>query len=103
LSAMAGANRQSQKLQRAAKLYELAFKMQRDAQLDNNVLFTMAALNNLGVIHHQLENKETATKCFEQVLSTVMFMVDCGEAEVCGHLDGFLHNVVFETCSAPAA
>jgi hypothetical protein len=37
------------------------------------------------------------------VLSTIMLLVDCGEAEVCGHLDGFLHNVVFETCSAPAA
>jgi tetratricopeptide (TPR) repeat protein len=103
LSAMASGNRQSPKLLRAAKLYELAFILQRDAQLDNNVLFTLAALNNLGVVHHQLENKETATKCFQQVLSTIMLLVDCGEAEVCGHLDGFLHNVVFETCSAPAA
>ncbi len=109
LSAMASGNRQSPKLLRAAKLYELAFILQRDAQLDNNVLFTLAAFTNLGVVHHQLENKETATKCFQQVLSTIMLLVDCREAEARsgGELDGFLRNatnlVSASSCAAPAA
>jgi hypothetical protein len=67
----------------------------RKVQLENNVMFTMAAMNNLGVIYLQLEDRETASKCFQSLLSTVMFLVDCGAAKVCcdEDLDGYLCNV----------
>jgi tetratricopeptide (TPR) repeat protein len=94
LSALASSMHQWKKFHQAATLYQLADTLQRDAQLENNVLFTMAAVNNLGMIYHQLKNNERSAKCFRQLLSTVMLLVDCGEAEVCcGELDGFLRNV----------
>ncbi len=66
LSALVSAKHLSNKLHKAATLYQLAGNLQRDnAQLENNnVLFTMAAMNNLGVIYHLLEDHETATKFF---------------------------------------
>jgi tetratricopeptide (TPR) repeat protein len=111
LSALASnIQHQSKKLHKAATLYELAYNSQCDAQLENNVLFTMAAANNLGLIYHQLEDEAAATKCFQHLLSTVMFMVHYGAAEVCcggEELDGYLRNVtkhlVSESCAAPAA
>jgi tetratricopeptide (TPR) repeat protein len=98
LSALATSDKkhQSKKLCKATTLYEMAYDLQgRNAQLENNVMFTMAAMNNLGVIYLQLEDRETASKCFQCLLSTIMFLVDCGAAKVCcdEDLDGFLRNV----------
>jgi tetratricopeptide (TPR) repeat protein len=94
LSALCSNMHQSTKFHKAATLYQLAVNLQHAVQLENNIIFTMAAVNNLGVIYHQLEDKETATKCFQNLLSTIMLLVDCGKTEVCcGELDGFLRNV----------
>jgi hypothetical protein len=52
-----------------------------------------------------MNNGEIANKCFEHLLSTMMFLIDCGEGDVC-ELDGFLRNVsnlISEQCSAAAA
>ncbi len=112
LSALATSEKkhQSKKLRKATTLYEMAYDLQgRNAQLENNVMFTMAAMNNLGVIYQQLENRETASKCFQCLLSTVMFLVDCGAVKVCcGEiLDGILRNVTNlaskSSCAAAAA
>jgi tetratricopeptide (TPR) repeat protein len=108
LSALASNIHQSTKFHKAVTLYQLADNLQREAQLENNVLFTMAAVNNLGVIHHRLEDNKRATACFQYLLSTVMLLVDRGEAEVCcGELDGFLRNVTNlgseSSCAAAAA
>jgi tetratricopeptide (TPR) repeat protein len=111
LSALASNKHRSKKLHKAATLYLLAVNLQRNAQLENNnVLFTMAAMNNLGVIYHQLEDRETATKFFQHLLTSVMLLVDCGEVAVCcaGVLDGFLRNAINlvseeSSCAAPAA
>ena len=104
LSAVSSDKKQS-KLRKAAKLYELSFNMQQDANFENNnVLFTMATVNNMGLIHHKLNDRETANKCFEYLLSTLMFLTDCVEGDVC-ELDGFLRNVsnlISEPCSAAA-
>jgi hypothetical protein len=100
-----GNNKKQSKLGKAAKLYELCFSLQRDEHFENNVLFTMATVNNLGIIHHKLNDGETANKCFEYLLSTLMFLIDCGEGDAC-ELDGFLRNVsilISAPCSAAAA
>jgi hypothetical protein len=102
-----GSDDQQLKLRTAAKLYELGFSLERDENFENNssILFTLATVNNLGLIHHKLNDGETANKCFEYLLSTMMFLIDCGEGNVC-ELDGFLRNVsnlISEPCSAAAA
>jgi tetratricopeptide (TPR) repeat protein len=101
-----GSHKKQIRLRKAAKLYELGFSMQRDLNFENdNVLFTLATMNNLGLIHHKLNDGETANKCFEHLLSTLMFLIDSGEGNVC-ELDGFLRNVsnlISEPYSAAAA
>jgi hypothetical protein len=102
LAATASDNREST-LCRAATLYELAFNMQRE--FDSNMLFTLATVNNLGLIHHQLDDTETASKFFEHLLSTLMLLTDCGEGHT-SDFEGFLRNastVNFQTCPAAAA
>jgi hypothetical protein len=92
-------------LLRAMKLYELSFNLQRDQHFENNVVFTLAIVNNLGVVHQQLHDEHAAGKCFEHVLSTLMYLTFCGQANEC-YLDGFFHNVLgvaAESCVAPAA
>ena len=39
-------------LRKAAKLYELGFSMQQEENFDNNTLFTLATVNNMGLIHN---------------------------------------------------
>jgi hypothetical protein len=95
----------SESLVRALKLYELSFNLQRDQQFDNNILFILATINNLGSIHKQLKDEHSSQICFEHVLSTLMYLTDCGKANDC-HLDGFFRNisgVVSKGCAAPAA
>jgi hypothetical protein len=96
-------------LNKAIKLYQLSFNLQRNARMDGNVLFSLAVVNNLGLAHRLLHNQEDSGKCFEYVLSTLMFLTDCGE---CGgnvfeqHLDGFFFNVtslISTPSTAPAA
>jgi hypothetical protein len=71
--------RRSQLLRKAAKLYELAHNMQREEEwMENTSLFTMAIVNNLGLIYRCLDESETSGKCFQQLLSTLMFFTDCG-------------------------
>jgi tetratricopeptide (TPR) repeat protein len=98
-------NKKKSKLRKAAKLYEISFNLQRDENFEKNVVFTMATVNNMGLICHKLNDGETANKCFEHLLSTLMFLIDCGEGDVY-ELDGFLLNVfnlIYEPCNAAAA
>mmetsp|Transcript_24119 Transcript_24119/g.44838 ORF Transcript_24119/g.44838 Transcript_24119/m.44838 type:complete len:232 (+) Transcript_24119:226-921(+) len=94
-------------LNKAIKLYQLSFNLQRNANMDGNVLFSLAVVNNLGICHRQLHNQEDSGKCFEYVLSTLMFLTDCGEvSELYKYLDGFFFNVahlISQPTVAPAA
>jgi tetratricopeptide (TPR) repeat protein len=104
LAATVSDNRESA-LRKAAKLYELSFNMQRDEFFYSNTMFTLAIVNNLGLIHHQLDDRETASKYFEHLLSTLMFLIDCGDGHATD-FDGFLRNastVSFQACAAAAA
>jgi tetratricopeptide (TPR) repeat protein len=85
-------DKKEQLLSKAAKLYEYGFKLQSAEDFESNVLFTLATVNNLGIIHQQLNASDQAKSCFEHLLSSMMYLIDCGE----GHgfeLDGFLRNV----------
>jgi tetratricopeptide (TPR) repeat protein len=80
-------------IQKAVKLYEYAYNMQRDEGLVNNTFFTMATLNNLGHIYQTTKASDIAEKFFQQLLSTLMFVVDCreGGGKFSG-LEGFFQN-----------
>jgi hypothetical protein len=99
-------------LSKATKLYELAHNLHCCGELDS-VSFTMACVNNLGVIHKDLSDHETAEKCFWHLLSTLMFIVDSRDSQeddVLGindnGLEGFLRNAterLIQQATAPAA
>lgn len=91
-------------LRKAAKLYELAFGMQQAEGFDNNTLFTLATVNNLGLIHSQLNDRPAADQCFEYLLSTLMYLTDCSKGS--DLFDEFFCNASALTPnseSAPAA
>lgn len=88
-----GSEHSHSRIQKAIKLYEYAYNMQRDERLINNVFFTMAILNNLGQIYHAMNAGDIAEKCFQQLLSTLMLLVDCGEGRgMVSGLEGFFQN-----------
>jgi tetratricopeptide (TPR) repeat protein len=97
-------------LRKAAKLYELAHDMQRGEEwMENTYFFTMAIINNLGLIYQNLDENETSGKCFQHLLSTLMFFTDCGlenRRDVPAFFAGFFRNtsnLIFHCSSAAAA
>jgi hypothetical protein len=75
-------------------------------------MFTMAILNNSGMIHKQLGNQEASQQCFEELLSFIMCVVDYGREATdtaikpSYELEGFLMNtssIFSKPGTAPAA
>lgn len=92
---------------KALTFYELAHSIQTPEELDLGVLLTLAIVNNIGHIHSVLNNKAKANQCFQHLLSTIMYVTDCGEGESVPMFDGFFSNVMGTVLkqepSAPAA
>jgi tetratricopeptide (TPR) repeat protein len=88
-------------LRKARQLYELSLNLRHDAKRftspgkrNNDVFFTLAIFNNLGLVHRRLLNQEASLKCLQHVLSTLMCLTDAGYAHrLSSTLDGFFVNV----------
>jgi hypothetical protein len=91
LSAQDGENRQA-KLTKAAQLYTLVNELQFADRVANNVWFAMATVNNLGLVHAQLQDATNANRCFESLLAMLMFSTE-GAQKRRDDFDGFLRNV----------
>jgi tetratricopeptide (TPR) repeat protein len=105
LTALSGKDTRK-RLRKARKLYELAYTIQMTENIQLTVLQTMAIVNNLGQIHAALGDAEKSRQCFQHLLSSIMFMNDCGERESIEQMDGFIANVmplILMRASAPAA
>jgi hypothetical protein len=93
-------------LGKACRLYELAFNLHRnELETCNDLLFRLAIINNLGLVHKSFEDEEAATKCFQVVLSTLFYLVDQGHATTFP-IDNFFMNTTYLVCEqsvAPAA
>lgn len=98
-------------LQKAARLYQLglSFQEQRvDMGEEKASLFTLASVNNLGVIHKNLEQVSKAKECFEFLWSKLIYLVsvqamDMGKQD---ELEVFFRNAsqaMAFTEAAPAA
>jgi tetratricopeptide (TPR) repeat protein len=107
LDAMKQPSKRSRKcLKKAAKLYELAHSIYHENNdFEESAVFVLASVNNLGLIYQELHDTNTAQKCFQHLLSTLMFLVDCGEGNV-SEFEGFFRNtshlIVKETTAAAA-
>jgi tetratricopeptide (TPR) repeat protein len=94
-------DKRSRYLRKAAKLYELAYSLHSEENFES-ATFIMACINNLGLIYDELHDTITAQKCFQHVLSTLMFLVDCGGTNG-SQLDGFFRNTSHLICKMPTA
>jgi hypothetical protein len=91
-------------LHKAAKLYELAYNLHIEHNM-KSVIFSMATINNLGLVHEALRHTESSRRCFQHVLSTMMCLIDCGDYVLSEH-EAFVHNAsifVMRTNAAAAA
>jgi tetratricopeptide (TPR) repeat protein len=92
-------------LEKAVKLYEYAFSLARSHGVDNCVLFHLSIMNNLGQLLRALGHEEQAGKCFQQLLSMLMCLLDCSDGGASRYAD-FLANVsylIVPSCSVAAA
>ena len=94
-----------QELSRAMRLYELAYKLQAHGDTGSGIstLYIMSTLNNLGQIHKALNEADTASKCFENLLSAMMFTVHTGGTLPEQALDGFMRNMTQSVLRTPCA
>merc|ERR1712194_123186 len=77
---------------RSRNLYELAFDMQLDAGVD--LLFTLALLNNLGLLYYTVKENDRSTTCFKNMFSTMMYLMDSKESHSIKEWDGLLANAM---------
>ena len=93
LSALSGKDTQK-RLQKALKLYELAYTLQMTEDIQLTVLHTMAIVNNVGLIHAALQDEVKSRQCFQHLLSSIMFLHECGDRDSVEQIDGFIANVM---------
>jgi len=79
---------------RSRKLYELAFEMHLDEACDVNLLFTLALVNNLGLVYDVMGQKQRSKTCFKNMFSTMMYLMDSNESHTVKEWDGLLSNVM---------
>jgi hypothetical protein len=102
-------NKTSARLTKALKLYELALTLQEQERIKGNVFFTLATVNNMGVIQRSIgESDKQARGYFEFVLSNLLpVFAGIGKESNACPLTAFFHNAITvlnsRSHSAPAA
>lgn len=90
-------------LVKAHKLYELCFNLQKHEKMENNLIFNLALVNNIGCIHGKLQDEMAQKWCFEFVLSSLMILTASGQGNN-DQLAGFFVNAMSNGRNvAPAA
>ncbi len=107
LLAIQGREVNQTRLRKALKLYEVSFCMQMKGESELSVTQVLALANNCGQIYKQLDRQRKANKFFQHMLSTLIAMMETGEAEEVDELGGFMWNasrvILVDPALAPAA
>ncbi|KAL3925324.1 MAG: hypothetical protein SGILL_000481 [Bacillariaceae sp.] len=93
------------RLKKALKFYEMSFSLQVDLG-SMSITSILALVNNCASIYQTLKRTNRAEKFYKHMLSTLMAMIEIGEASEVGQLEGFLHNatrLILQDVAAPAA
>lgn len=80
------------RLQGALKLYELGFCMQMKGDVQMDMTYALAMVNNCAHIYKAMNRHQKAQNFFRHMLSSLMMMIENGEAEAVDELGGFLWN-----------
>jgi len=80
-------------LSQALAYYEIAYRI---LVSDQRVLVSqaMVILNNIGHIHRLMGNEENAQRCFQRLLTTMIYIQQTGDSRQISHWDFFLKNVI---------
>lgn len=97
-------------LRKAAKIYELGLHLHSHESRFGSAVYLLACVNNLGVLYQELQQVDTARRCFGHLLKILM-MVTTNLNRSCHDnismlLDGFFQNVsreAYPPCTAEAA
>ena len=81
-------------LQKALRLYELSYTVHIKEDLTLTALQALAIVNNLGHVHRELGNLDNSRQCFENLLSSLMYVQISIDEETMQHVDGFTTNAV---------
>jgi hypothetical protein len=93
-------------LQKAVKLYELAFTLAQTYGIgDDSILFHLAIINNLGQLYKELKRNVLAGKCFHQLLSMLMCLLDSSDDDPASYEEFFsnVYHLIFPIGSVAAA
>jgi hypothetical protein len=83
-------------LKRAAMLYRIAHKMALEEESESMTLFSMACMNNTGLIYQALGDTKSSRKFFKLLLSTLMLLVVSGGGNNdVFQLDCYFHNTFY--------
>jgi tetratricopeptide (TPR) repeat protein len=92
-------------LEKSKHLYELGYRiLQSDEDVSFSVRISLALANNLGQVLKNLHEYQKADMCFERLLSTVMFLIECGADDGELHaIEGFIRNTSHLVLTKPTA
>jgi len=84
-------------LHKALSLYEHSHQilMKQTINVGVPVIHSMALVSNLSQIHHALGDHNKAEMCMQYLLSTMMYVIDCGKVDTLGNsMDGFFNMIL---------
>lgn len=84
-------------LHKALSLYEHSHQilMKQTINVGVPVIHSMALVSNLSQIHHALGDHSKADMCMQYLLSTMMYVIDCGKVDSLGNsMDGFFNMIL---------
>ena len=95
-------------LHAALVLYEHAYVLLQNEEVDICVLYNLALSNNLGQVLKEMKHQPEARQCFEQLLSILLCLVEHCDDEEKARLEGFFRSASpcmlgSNTKAAPAA
>jgi hypothetical protein len=93
-------------LRKALSLYEHSqlIQMERAITIGVDVVHSMALVNSLGHIYHELGYPQKAKICRQYLLSTMMYIIHRGELDILGNsVEGFFDMILAKATTAPAA
>jgi hypothetical protein len=97
----------TKRLKGALKLYELGFHMHSKKGADGmSMNYALALINNCANIYEAIGSSARAQKFYNHMLSSLMMVIDGGEASNVDQLDGYLRNasrLILADEAAPAA
>ena len=93
-------------LQKSSRLYELGYHLAATNKIDGGSLFLLSILNNLGHVYKTLSCHIKASKCFQQLLSTLMYLSEGCKCDDLAALSGFFGSTCYlyiqDFCAAAA-